>query len=128
MTAQRMALGALALLLLLAAAGPARAANPVHIHFLVVPPTPVAGLDNLQALEGFRKDLAALAGGYTEWGPSQGASRQGGKLHRETNFSYLVASDRDLTAELAKLIAKYFVAGQPFVLHWTGTASFPLGK
>lgn len=54
-------------------------------------------MSNLQALEGFRQGLADLAGGYTEWGPSEGASRQGGKLVRQTNFSYIVAAGRDLT-------------------------------
>ena len=127
MTARKAILGALSLALLLALGAPAQA-GPAHIHFLVAPPAPVAGLTNLQALEGFRQDLAELAGGYTEWGPSQGASREGGKLHRETNFSYLVAADRDLTPELVQLIKKYFLAEHPFVLHWTGTASVPLGK
>lgn len=127
MIARKAMLGALALLLLLALGAPAQA-GPAHIHFLVVPPTPAAGMNNLQALEGFRNALAELAGGYTEWSPSQGASRESGKLKRETNFSYLVAADRDLTADLVKLIQKYFIAPHPFVLHWTGTASIPLGK
>ncbi|MBU1275813.1 MAG: hypothetical protein KJ720_10590 [Proteobacteria bacterium] len=126
MTGKKTVLWALALLLLLATAGMAQAANQAHIHFLVTPPTPAAGFSDLQAVEGFRDSLAALAGGYTEWGPSQGASRQGGKLRRETNFSYLVAADRDLTDDLVKLIAKYFAAERPFVLHWTGTASFKM--
>ncbi|MBU1155347.1 MAG: hypothetical protein KJ921_05825 [Proteobacteria bacterium] len=128
MTIKRSVLGGLALLLLLALAAPVQAGTAAHIHFLVVPPTPTAGMNNLQALEGFRNALAQLAGGYTEWGPSQGASREGGKLKRQTNFSYLVAADRDITTDLVKLIQKYFTAPRPFVLHWTGTASIPLGK
>lgn len=128
MTVKRIILGAPALLLLLSLAAWAQAAEKAHIHFLVTPATPAAGLSDLQAVEGFRNALAALAGGYTEWGPSQGASREAGKLRRETNFSYLVAADRDLTGELVKLIAKYFTAQRPFVLHWTGTAAIPLGK
>jgi len=127
MTVKRSVLGGLALLLLLALAAPAQA-GAAHIHFLVTPATPASGLSDLQAVEGFRNSLAQLAGGYTEWGPSQGASREGGKLVRQTNFSYLVAADRDLTADLVKLIQKYFTAPRPFVLHWTGTASIPLGK
>jgi len=117
----------LALALLLALGIPAQAGQ-AHIHFLVAPPSPAGGMSNLQALEGFRQGLADLAGGYTEWGPSEGASRQGGKLVRQTNFSYIVAAGRDLTPELVKLIQKYFVAPQPFVLHWVGTAFIPLGK
>ncbi|MCF8043500.1 MAG: hypothetical protein K9K65_06915 [Desulfarculaceae bacterium] len=127
MIGKKAILGALALVLLLALAIPVQA-GPAHIHFLVVPPNPAAGLNNLQAMEGFRNALAETAGGYTEWGPSQGASREGGKLKRQTNFSYLVAADRDLTGDLVKLIQKYFTAPRPFVLHWTGTASIPLGK
>lgn len=127
MTVKRSVLGGLALLLLLALTAPVQA-GAAHIHFLVVPPAPASGLSDLQAVEGFRNALAQLSGGYTEWGPSQGASREGGKLRRETNFSYLVAADRDLTADLVKLIQKYFTAPRPFVLHWTGTASIPLGK
>jgi hypothetical protein len=125
---RKSALPALALALVLALAAPALAANPAHIHFLVTPPTPAPGLNPTQAVERFREGLLKLAGGYTEWGPTQGAARHGGGIHRENNFSYLVAADRDLTPELAALVKKCFSAPHPFVLHWTGTANIKLGK
>ena len=117
----------LALALLLALGATAQAGE-AHIHFLVAPPSPAEGMSNLQALEGFRQELVDLAGGYTEWGPTQGASRDGSNLMRQTNFSYIVAAGSDLTPDLVKLIKKYFVVPQPFVLHWVGTSSIPMFK
>ena len=110
----------------LALAAPAAQAGPAHIHFLVVAPTPAPGMSPVQAMANFRQALLDLAGGYTEWGPSQGAVRQKGGVHREGNFSYIVAATRDLTPELVALIKKYSDADQPFVLHWTGESNFPL--
>ncbi len=125
---RKTALAALAIALVLGLAAPVPAAETAHIHFLVVAPQPAQGMAPLQAMTGFRAGLVKLAGGFTEWGPTSGASRQNKEGMRQNNFSFIVAADRDLTRELAALIKKFFPASQPFVLHWTGTASIPLGK
>lgn len=124
---RKIALVLVSLALLLGLAAPALA-QTAHIHFVVVAPKAGAGTSPILAMAGFRKGLLALAPGYTEWGPTQGASKQAGGVARQDNFSYLVAADRDLTPELVKLIKQYSDVKRPFVLHWTGTASIPLGK
>jgi len=124
---RKTALAALAAALILGLAAPALA-GPAHIHFLVVSPQPAPGMSNIQAMTGFRAGLVKLAGGFTEWGPTSGASRQNQEGMRQNNLSFLVAADRDLTKELAALIKKFFQTDRPFVLHWTGSASIPLGK
>lgn len=125
---RKIALALVALALLAGLSLPARAGQTAHIHFVVVAPAPAQGMSPIEAMAGFRQGLLKLAGGYTEWGPTQGASKQTGGVYRQNNFSYLVAADRDLTPELVALVKKYSKAEHPFVLHWTGTASIPLGR
>ncbi|MCF8032900.1 MAG: hypothetical protein K9K66_07800 [Desulfarculaceae bacterium] len=125
---RKIALAFLALALLLSLSPPVLAGQTAHIHFVVVAPKPAQGMSPIEAMAGFRAGLLKLAGGYTEWGPTQGASKHTGGVYRQNNFSYLVAADRDLTKELVALIKKYSDAKKPFVLHWTGTASIPLGQ
>lgn len=124
---RKIALVLLALALVAALAAPALA-QTAHIHFVVVAPKPAPGMSPILAMAGFREGLLKLAKGYTEWGPTQGASQGTGGVYRQNNFSYLVAADRDLTPELVALIKEFSDAKAPFVLHWTGTASIPLGK
>ncbi|MCB2228307.1 MAG: hypothetical protein KQH53_16625 [Desulfarculaceae bacterium] len=124
---RKIALVLVALALVIGLAAPALA-QTAHIHFVVVAPKPGPGMSPLEYMAGFRKGLVTLAGGYTEWGPTQGAVRDLGGIKRQDNFSYLVAADRDLTKELVSLVRQFSDAKRPFVLHWTGTASIPLGK
>ncbi|RJX29239.1 MAG: hypothetical protein C4525_14790 [Desulfarculus sp.] len=126
MTLKRIAAAALGLALLLALAGPVRAGSPAHIHFVVVPATPKAGLSFVQAMAGLRNGFVKLAGGYTEWVLTQGAAQGAEGVQRENNFSFLVAAERNLTDDLAKLVQRYFEAPRPFVLHWLGDAGHPL--
>ncbi|MEW5913672.1 MAG: hypothetical protein AB1814_14015 [Thermodesulfobacteriota bacterium] len=128
MTRKRFLIWSLGLALLLALAGPLQAASPAHIHFVVVPASPKTGLSFAQAMSDLRNGFVKLAGGYTEWVLTQGAAQGAEGVQRENNFSFLVAADRDLSPELAKLVQKYFEAPHPFVLHWQGDASRPLGQ
>ena len=116
----RLAAMLVALCLVLAAAGPALAQEPVHMHYFVVPAQTAGGQELATVMDQFKLGLAQLAGGYTELGLSNGGAMDQGSLVKEINFSFLVAAPADISAELAALISQHFATSAPFIVHWTG--------
>lgn len=108
-------------------AGPAPA-QPVHIHFFVVPTQAVDGVNHWEAMEKLKAKLVELAGGYTELGLSNGGSNSSGSLEQEYNFSFMVSASRDITADLEAFIPRYFATARPFILHWTGENNIPASR
>ena len=102
----------------------AQAQSPSYVHFVVIEPTPAEGADLDVAMNGFKKELLALAGGYTIIGQTLGGSLQpDGTVHQGANLSLLVAAQHDLTKELEALVPKYFKEDKPFVLVWQGSVN-----
>lgn len=120
-----LALAALALTLALGAADArAEGAKPFHVHFTVVPAVLPDGSDPGPALVEFRAEVARLAGGYTELGPSRGGAMHAGAVVHEENIAFLIGADRDLSVELKALVRRLFGEANVFILAWPAKATF----
>ncbi|WP_319466136.1 hypothetical protein [uncultured Pseudodesulfovibrio sp.] len=90
------------------------------IHFTVLPQKMPSGADSWPVVMEFKTKVMELAGGFTELGPSRGGSLHPDSVHHEENLSFLIAADRDISADLKKLITSYFNKENAFILVWQG--------
>ena len=114
------------LMLVLLFAGTATAAE-VWVHFIVVPVKGMAGApaDVEMAMAEFKVNIAEMAGGYTDLGPTEGGFLPaGGELSRSKNFSFIVSAPEDLTRKVEELVGRLFAGGKPFVLVWPGKCNY----
>jgi hypothetical protein len=121
--------GLLALALVLGSlifAGGVRAESgaPFMVHFTVIPAAMPDGTDAGPALDAFRKEVIALAGGYTELGPSQGGSMHPDGVHLEKNIPFVIGADRDVSVELKAMVMRLFATKDVFILTWPGRVTF----
>ena len=111
---------ALGLIFLVLGAGTGLAGDsPVYVHYFAAP---LRLPDNRSAgaqLSRLRKQLVELAGGYTEQGRGLGGwKNEKGRLETQAVLTFLVSADRDLSAEIAALLARDFKEREPYVLVW----------
>ena len=93
------------------------------VYFVVVPGSVESG-DLEPALFHFKRDLAELAGGYTELGQSFGSTFMGeGNFSSSGNISFLVASMDDIQAQIVEIANKH-LGTTPFILSWPATCNF----
>jgi hypothetical protein len=102
----------------------AEGVKPFHVHFTVVPAVLPDGSDPGPALVEFRAEVARLAGGYTELGPSKGGAMHAGVVVHEENIAFLIGADRDLSVELKALVRRLFGEANVFILAWPAKATF----
>lgn len=96
----------------------AGAAGDVVVHFVVVPTSGESG-DRCADLERLKSEFIRLAGGYTELGPTNGASVHEAGVKRSFNISFLVAAKTDVSAQIKAFCAQNG-GFDPFILTWQG--------
>ncbi len=94
--------------------------KPTFIHYTILPQKLNDGSDSWPLVMEFKTEVIKLAGGFTELGPSRGGSLHPDSVHHEENISFLVAADKDVSAELKKIIQKLFNDEKVFILVWQG--------
>ncbi|WP_285907920.1 hypothetical protein [Pseudodesulfovibrio pelocollis] len=102
----------------------AEGGKPFHVHFTVVPAVMPDGSDPGPALVEFRAEVARLAGGYTELGPSRGGAIHSGVVVHEESIAFLIGADRDLSAQIKALVRRLFGDANVFILAWPATVTF----
>jgi len=86
------------------------------VHFLAVPTSMPSGLATEPMLDDFEKFLCNTAGGFSRVGNDIGGYVSEGKVERESNYYYLVYSEKDLSRSLSKEIAVRFRQETPLVI------------
>ena len=92
----------------------------VLVHFLVVPgwiQGEKGGGDVEAALDALKQRMVELAGGFTVLGATSGGSDSSGEVRHADNYSFLVASDKDISAELQAAVREQF-NDDAFLLVW----------
>ena len=99
--------------------------SEVYVHFLVVPSKTKGARSITKALASLKTKLAELAGGYTHLGPTDGGYLNAkGNLERENNFSFIVASPKNISSEIEKYVAENFATEKPYILVWKAVSNY----
>ncbi len=91
--------------------------KPMVVHLVIVP-SEVASVDYDQVIPELEDKFIQLAGGFTLLGSSRGGAEKIQGITTENNFTYLVAADKNIAAEINAYVSNIFVE-EPFILVWT---------
>lgn len=91
----------------------------IYVHFLVAPAAYSDGSSADKAVSELKGYLLTLAGGYTELGNSRGCwINPKGTVEKESNISFMISAQRNMSAELKGYISKNFRQQYPYVIVW----------
>ena len=107
-----------------AATASAEETGSFYVHFVVVPAVMPDGADASPMIMEFKKEVIAMAGGYTELGPSKGGAVEDGVLVQQENVSFVIGAKKDISKELKALSEKLFKGKGAFILAWPGKVLF----
>jgi hypothetical protein len=112
----------LLVLLSLSIAATALAGEPMTVHFVVVKDG-VPGVDYAKEIPALKDALCAIAGGYTEIGPTAGgALDDAGKPEHESNHTFIVAAPGNVADAISAYVEEHF-KDKPFILAWPAEMS-----
>jgi len=95
------------------AASPAPAKRTAIVHYFVVPDS--VSVERVKELNEF---LTMTAGGFSALRSNGGILGNPGKELIDDNWSYLVAADRDMSAEIQDYLKQYCRMPKVFILVW----------
>ncbi|MBI9078986.1 MAG: hypothetical protein JEY79_04505 [Pseudodesulfovibrio sp.] len=98
--------------------------KPFFVHFVVLTNTMPDGTDSRPAIQLFKAEVLTLAGGFTELGPTLGGSLHPDGVHDQSNVSFIIGADKDISKELKAMTQRLFKDDGAFILVWPGKVMF----
>jgi hypothetical protein len=101
--------------------------NTTHVYFFVAPALLTDGSSSAAEIKALKEFLVETAGGYSGLGESEGGWKNlEGNIETETNHSFFVSCQKDISKELQQFMSDHFGQSDPYIITWEATSPDPL--